>query len=567
MRWLRPLALLLFAGCGNDTNFVSFDVPPAVAILVPDEGETFEQHTMVVFQGRVADNQPVASLLIEWFSSIDGALPYIDTPDADGFIEVATASLSPGSHVITLRATDDNNSQGEARVLMHIEGVPDHPTIEVIQPQNNGNGLGALPFEYIVRVSDRQDDVQDLVVDFETTSGPEIGPICTMVPNSNGLASCVETLPIGDYLGKFTVVDTEGFEASRNVQFSLVDRNDFDADGDGFTPNGGDCDDSNPDIYPGAPELCDGLDNDCDPLTGIDVGSPCWDNDGDGYCPAPPCKNASGLLPDCNDTSPQIYPGANEICNGIDMDCNGLIDDGTQCWDDDGDGFCEVPPCKNVTGSTSSSPRDCNDTNPNIFPGNTENCGTAYDDNCNGQTNEQDALQCNWYFYDNDRDGYGALGTTQRQCWCAKTGVWNSTTNNDCNDNDNRTYPGQSGWFSTPDTRGSFDFNCSNFPERRWPTTTSCYFDPFSCEQTGASGVGWNSTVPACGMEGTFVDDCSFDWWSFVAQCLGGAAGPCLECYLYGASCGGCLGAIVGTCPGAAACDADGPEQRLQQCH
>src|SRR5690606_12452008 len=129
---------------------------------------------------------------------------------------------------------------------------------------------------------------------------------------------------------------------------------------------------------------------------------------------APPGLNASGLLSDCNDSSIQIYPGAPEVCNGIDMDCNGLVDDGTTCWDDDGDGYCEVPPCGNVAGSTSGSPRDCNDNNPNIYPGRTEDCGTAFDDNCNQQTNEQDAIGCNNYYYDFDGDGYGALSTTQR---------------------------------------------------------------------------------------------------------------------------------------------------------
>jgi hypothetical protein len=76
-----------------------------------------------------------------------------------------------------------------------------------------------------------------------------------------------------------------------------------------------DCNDGNALINPGAAEICDGLDNDCD---GIVPASEA-DADGDGYRV---CDN------DCNDTNPAINPGAAEICNGIDDNCNGMIDEG-----------------------------------------------------------------------------------------------------------------------------------------------------------------------------------------------------------------------------------------------
>lgn len=56
------------------------------------------------------------------------------------------------------------------------------------------------------------------------------------------------------------------------------------------------------------------------------------DNDGDGYPAAE----------DCDDTNPDVYPGATETCDGVDQDCDGEIDEGaTSIWygDDDGDGF------------------------------------------------------------------------------------------------------------------------------------------------------------------------------------------------------------------------------------
>jgi putative metal-binding protein/thrombospondin type 3 repeat protein len=95
-----------------------------------------------------------------------------------------------------------------------------------------------------------------------------------------------------------------------------------DADHDGFT-TANDCDDSNPSVYPGATEVCNGIDDDCD--GSIDEG---FDQDGDGW------TTCAG---DCNNVNAAIHPGAPEVCNGIDDDCDSLIDEGG-FPDTDGDG-------------------------------------------------------------------------------------------------------------------------------------------------------------------------------------------------------------------------------------
>ncbi|MHC4214679.1 MAG: putative metal-binding motif-containing protein, partial [Planctomycetota bacterium] len=89
-----------------------------------------------------------------------------------------------------------------------------------------------------------------------------------------------------------------------------------------------DCDDSNPDINPGASEVCDnGLDDDCDGQSDCDdsdCGCPDLDLDGYGAFEHPCCPNADI---DCNDSDADINPGAMEVCdNGLDDNCDGLVD-------------------------------------------------------------------------------------------------------------------------------------------------------------------------------------------------------------------------------------------------
>lgn len=547
---LLPLAAITLFSCGDDASFVQFDTPPAATIAEPLEGMVFDTGETIVFRGLVSDNGGVSNLDIQWASSIDGILLDTDLPDPNGAVELATASLSTGTHIVTLRAFDESANQGEARVNIVVEGVPETPSIEIEHPLPGETGLEGAPYTFAARVDDAQDDVSTLAIELNSDVS---GFICDMTPTSLGVASCPATLDFGEHIVTFTVTDSDGLQNSASAVFQVVSLEDYDADRDGWTPRQMDCDDNNNTVHPGATELCDGLDNDCDSRTPIDSGTECYDDDGDNYCEAPPCVNANGGLSDCDDAAPGIYPGAAEVPDGVDNDCDGVADDGLANFDDDGDGYCEAPPCVNASGTQS----DCNDDDFSVNPSRTEICGNGVDDNCNNTQNEQNAIQCTNFYVDADGDGFGVNGA--RECWCsagAESYPFASTNANDCYDDNPNAKPGQTRYFSGHRGDGSFDYDCNNSSQRRWgQSSPGCFVSGVGCN----GGDGWINGVPNCGQSGQYQDDCGLDLFALALGCI-----PCVTQCGNAASCIACL---ARECPNAQVCDQEFDGSRnTQEC-
>ena len=100
-----------------------------------------------------------------------------------------------------------------------------------------------------------------------------------------------------------------------------------------------DCDVGDPEVHPGAEEICDGLDNDCDAevdeADAVDATTWYLDADSDGYgdpdSGTPACDEGPGWVgqenaTDCDDGDASSYPGATERCDGVDNDCDGVAD-------------------------------------------------------------------------------------------------------------------------------------------------------------------------------------------------------------------------------------------------
>ena len=285
---------------------------------------------------------------------------------------------------------------------------------------------------------------------------------------SNNSEDCLDTnehvYPTAEEMCDGIINDCSNFE-------NELDPDEYDNDGDGFVEcewdpetwqgsslvrGGRDCNDvenEGVDIHPEADEICDDVDNNCDTIVdtdAIDKSTFYRDNDGDNFGATEDstsaCVAPEGFVTDntdCNDTTSDIYPQNTEICDELDNDCDGDVDENVQLFfynDIDGDGFgdrddlgtqsCIAPP------NMVENRLDCNDGAFVIHPEADEICD-GVDNNCDTII-DTDAIDKSTFYRDNDGDGFGTADDFANLCFVEAGFVDDNT---DCLDDNQNVYP------------------------------------------------------------------------------------------------------------------------------
>jgi len=439
------------------------DVPdaPEITILHPIAGEYGIEDELYEFSAIVSDEQDEPEDMLVYIGSdhdeVDGDFCEV-IPDAAGMIACPYA-LPVGEHFLEFEVVDLDGYSGLAshyfEVIAHtaVDDDGDGWTEDQGDCDDADPSVHPTAEEYYNDV----DDDCDGVVDDGTVGYDDDGDTWTELDGDCD-DDDADTYPGAE----------EQCDGTDNDCDEVVDEDTvcFDDDGDCYCEGGscegsiydgchslgtGDCDDTNPDASPAGTEVADAVDNDCDGT--IDEGTTAFDDDGDCYCESGTCQGSVDATctsitdGDCDDGDDDVNPGVDEECDGVDNDCDGdtdesdAIDASTWYPDADGDSYGDsslpANACTQPSGYVADD-TDCDDTDAAVNTAATESCD-GVDNDCDGTTDEDDAVDVSTFYEDQDGDGYGWAWVSTTRC-NAPSGYVSDAT--DCDDGDANTNPG-----------------------------------------------------------------------------------------------------------------------------